>query len=115
MTVTSILGQRSKNTLDGREPSRHGYPIRTSDLVTSLDGVAYAARGSVHNPGAVSRTKSMVRRAFEAQLRGEGFSLAEVLTMCPTGWFVPTADGPGYLDDTLGRTHRFGELKGGAL
>jgi hypothetical protein len=31
-----------------------------------------------------------------------------------TGWFVPTADGPGYLADTMGRTHRFGELKGGA-
>jgi hypothetical protein len=39
---------------------------------------------------------------------------SELLTMCPTGWFVPAADGPGLID-TLGRTHRFGQLKGGAL
>ena len=43
--------------------------------------------------------------------RQRGFSLVEVLTMCPTGWFIPTADGPGYLDDVLGTVHITGELK----
>ena len=45
------------------------------------------------------------------QLRGEGFTFVEVLTMCPTGWFVPTAEGPGYMDDVLGSVHVTGELK----
>ena len=53
----------------------------------------------------------MLPKAFESQLRGEGFSLVEVLTMCPTGWFVPTAEGPGYLDRVLGTVHVTGELK----
>jgi 2-oxoglutarate ferredoxin oxidoreductase subunit beta len=44
-------------------------------------------------------------------MRGKGFSFVEVLTMCPTGWFIPTADGPDYMDDTLGRVHTMGELK----
>jgi hypothetical protein len=65
----------------------------------------------VHNAGSVARTKKMFRRAFETQLRGEGFSFVEVLTMCPTGWFVPTAGGPGYLQQTLGEVHIMGELK----
>jgi hypothetical protein len=55
----------------------------------------------------------MMRKAFESQLRGEGFSFVEILTMCPTGWFVPTAEGPGYMDDTLGQVHTMGELKAG--
>jgi pyruvate/2-oxoacid:ferredoxin oxidoreductase beta subunit len=68
------------------------------------------ARGSVHNAGAVARTKRMLRRAFEVQLDG-GFSFVEVLTMCPTGWFVPTGDGPDYMHETLGEVHVMGELK----
>jgi 2-oxoglutarate ferredoxin oxidoreductase subunit beta len=111
MTATSVLGQRTKNTLDGRDAAYHGYPILIGDLLAQLQGAAYVARGSVHNAGSVARTKKMLRRAFETQLRGDGFSFVEVLTMCPTGWFVPTAEGPGYMTETLGEVHVVGELK----
>src|SRR5207245_4184402 len=111
MTATTVLGQRTKNSLDGRDAEYHGYPILIGDLIARLQGAAYVARGSVHNAGAVARTKKMFRRAFESQLRGEGFTFVEVLTMCPTGWFIPTADGPGYMQDTLGEVHIMGELK----
>lgn len=113
MTATSVIGQRTKNTLEGRDPAYHGHPIRIGDLLAQLEGAAYVARGSVHSAAAVARTKRMVRRAMEVQMAGEGFSFVEVLTMCPTGWFIPTAEGPGYMDDTLGQVHTMGELKGG--
>jgi 2-oxoglutarate ferredoxin oxidoreductase subunit beta len=111
MTATTVLGQRTKNSLDGRDAEYHGYPILIGDLVSRLAGAAYVARGSVHNAGAVARTKRMIRRAFESQIDGAGFSFVEVLTMCPTGWFVPTAEGPEYLHETLGDVHVMGELK----
>ncbi|HWS46520.1 MAG TPA: thiamine pyrophosphate-dependent enzyme [Acidimicrobiia bacterium] len=111
MTATSVLGQRTKNTLDGRDAAYHGYPILIGDLIAQLQGAAYVARGSVHSAGAVARTRKMFRRAFEAQLRGDGFTFVEVLTMCPTGWFIPTADGPSYMSQTLGEVHIMGELK----
>lgn len=111
MTATTALGQRTKNTLEGRDAAQHGHPIQLCEMLAPLGGAAYVARGSVHDAANVARTKRMLRRAFETQLRGEGFSLVEVLTMCPTGWFVPTAKGPGYLDDVLGSVHRVGELK----
>jgi 2-oxoglutarate/2-oxoacid ferredoxin oxidoreductase subunit beta len=111
MTATSVLGQRTKNSLEGRDAAYHGYPILIGDLIAQLEGAAYVARGSVHNAGSVARTRKMFRRAFESQLRGDGFSFVEVLTMCPTGWFVPTADGPGYMQQTLGEVHIMGELK----
>jgi 2-oxoglutarate ferredoxin oxidoreductase subunit beta len=113
MTSTSVLGQRTKNTLDGRDAAYHGYPILIGDLVATLQGAVYVARGSVHNAGAVARTKKMFKRAFESQARKEGFSFVEVLTMCPTGWFIPTAEGPGYMQETLGEVHIMGELKVG--
>ena len=111
MTATSVIGQRTKSSLDGRDADYHGYPILIGDLIARLQGAAYVARGSVHNAGAVARTKKMFRRAFETQRRGEGFSFVEVLTMCPTGWFIPTADGPSYMQETLGEVHVMGELK----
>ena len=55
----------------------------------------------------------MIRSAFEHQMRGDGFSFVEILTMCPTGWFVPTAEGPDYLHDVMAPVHALGELKTG--
>jgi 2-oxoglutarate ferredoxin oxidoreductase subunit beta len=111
MTSTTVIGQRTKNTLEGRDASYHGHPILIGDLLAQLDGTAYAARGAVYDAPSAARTKVMLRRAFEAQLSGAGFSFVEILTMCPTGWFVPTAEGPGYLAKVLGSVHVTGELK----
>ena len=111
MTATTVLGQRTKNSIDGRDAEYHGYPILIGDLIARLEGAAYVARGSVHNVGAVARTQKMFKRAFESQLAGAGFSFVEVLTMCPTGWFIPTPEGPDYMQATLGEVHIMGELK----
>jgi 2-oxoglutarate ferredoxin oxidoreductase subunit beta len=111
MTATTVVGQRTKNTLEGRDAATHGHPILIGDLLAQLEGTVYAARGAVFDAANVTRTKKMIRRALESQLAGEGFSFVEVLTMCPTGWFIPTAEGPGYLDEVMGSVHVTGELK----
>jgi len=109
-TATTVLGQRTKTSLQGRDPSAHGYPIAIADLVAALSGVAYVARGAVSTPAAVMQTKKLLRAAFSRQLAGEGFSLVEILTMCPTGWFVPAGDGPGYLEQSMEAEYPLGEL-----
>lgn len=114
MTSTTVVGQRTKNSLDGRDAVQHGQPIRVADLIAQLDGAAYVARGAVNNAGNVAKTKRMLQRAVEVQLSGAGFSFVEILTMCPTGWFIPTEDAPEYLADTLGAVHVGGVLKDGA-
>lgn len=111
MTATTVLGQRTKNTLDGRDAHLHGQPIRAADLVAQLDGAAYVARGAVNNAGNVAKTKRMLQRAVEVQLSGAGFSFVEILTMCPTGWFIRTEEAPGYLADTLAGVHLGGVVK----
>jgi 2-oxoglutarate/2-oxoacid ferredoxin oxidoreductase subunit beta len=110
MTATTTVGQRTKTDVAGRAPAQYGYPIPIADLVAQFPGVAYVARGAVDRPNAVSRTRRYLRQAFESQLAGEGFSLVEILTMCPTGWFVPTAEGPTYQQETMEQTYGIGEL-----
>jgi 2-oxoglutarate ferredoxin oxidoreductase subunit beta len=111
MTATSVIGQRTKNSIDGRDAAYHGHPILIGDLLAQQAGTAYAARGSVHDAAGVARTRRLLRRAFETQLEGRGFSFVEILTMCPTGWFVGTARGPEYLAEVLSPVHVTGELK----
>lgn len=110
-TATTVLGQRTKTSLEGRDAGTHGHPIAIADLVAGMDGSGYVARGSVATAGGVVRTKRMLRKAFEAQLRGDGLSLVEILTMCPTGWFVPGTEGPNYQGEAVEPVYPTGELK----
>lgn len=109
MTATTVLGQRTKNSLDGRDASRHGHPIRLAELIATLEGAVYVARGAVDTAVNVQRTKRMVLRALRAQ--EHGFSFVEILTMCPTGWFVETTQAPRYLADHHAKVHSMGVLK----
>jgi 2-oxoglutarate/2-oxoacid ferredoxin oxidoreductase subunit beta len=110
MTAATVVGQRTKTSLDGREPEAHGYPVPVAELVSHVPGTAYVARGAVDNAGSIARTKKYLRRAFELQEAGAGFTFVEVLTMCPTGWFVPTSGGPTYMVETFEKTFPPGEL-----
>jgi 2-oxoglutarate ferredoxin oxidoreductase subunit beta len=110
-TATTVLGQRTKTSLAGRDAEAHGYPIPVADLVASLEGSAYVARTAVSTAAGVAQTKRFLRKAFQTQLDGAGFSLVEILTMCPTGWFVSAAEGPGYQSESMEQTYGLGELR----
>src|SRR6202008_2174144 len=111
MTAATVIGQRTKNTLEERDAGYHGFPISIGNLVASLNGSAYVARGSVHSAGSIAQAKKMIPRAFERQMAGLGFGLVEILTMCPTGWFMPTKEGPEYMMESLGKAYPLGEIK----
>jgi 2-oxoglutarate ferredoxin oxidoreductase subunit beta len=111
MTATTVIGQRTKNSLEGRDAERHGHPILLANLIAQLDGAAYVARAAVNTAHNVALCKQMITSAYEAQLARRGFSFVEILTMCPTGWFIETADAPEYLGDNLAAVHRIGVLK----
>ena len=111
MTATTVLGQRTKTSLDGRDPALHGRPILLSSLLAQIDGAAFVARGAVNSAGSVARTKKLLTRALNSQVQGAGFSFVEILTMCPTGWFIETSEAPQYLESHLAAVHEPGVLK----
>lgn len=111
MTATTAIGQRTKTSLDGRDPGYHGYPIPIADLVARLDGATFVARTTVGTPSGVARTKRLLRKAIDIQRRSGGFGFVEIMTMCPTGWFVTAGDGPDYMEQTMEAIYSLGELK----
>ena len=114
MSAATVLGQRTKTSLEGRDPVAHGRPILLADLVARLDGAAFVARCAVNSAGTVARTRKALLRALDTQRAGAGFCFVEILTMCPTGWFVETAEAPRYLAERLGAVHFSGVLEGRA-
>ncbi len=112
MTTTSVLGQRTKTTMEtGRTAEQHGYPIKIADLLAQIDGSVYVARGAMHTPGAVKWTRQILRDAFTAQLEGKGFSFVEILTMCPTDWYVTPAETPAWVEENFLGTYPLKVLK----
>ena len=94
MTATTVLGQRTKNTLDGRDAAAARLPDPAEQPHRRARRRRLRRRAARSTPPATSpRTKRMIARAFETQLAGAGFSFVEILTMCPTGWFIETAGG----------------------
>ena len=91
---------------------RHGSPIRISELVAQLDGAAYVARAAVHTAGGhqAGRSSTCAPRSA-SQLDGKGFSLVEILTMCPTDWFVEPTETPDWVERNFAPTYPLRVLK----
>ncbi len=86
MAPTSLPGQVTQTSPYGRDVSKQGYPIRICELLSSLDGVEYLERVSTDSVKAVKNAGRAIKKAFENQVNGKGFSLVEVLSTCPTNW-----------------------------
>jgi 2-oxoglutarate ferredoxin oxidoreductase subunit beta len=86
MAPTTLVGQKTSTSPYGRNKSKDGSPIRMAELLAQLGGVAYSARVAVNSPKHVMEAKKVIKRAFQYQAEGKGFSFVEVLSSCPTNW-----------------------------
>lgn len=86
MAPTTLPGQKTTTSPYGRDPALCGNPIRVCETLSALDGVKFLERVAVDSPGHVRKAKAAIRRAFQCQLEGKGFSMVEVLSSCPTNW-----------------------------
>lgn len=92
MAPTTLAGDRTSTSQSGRDLKKQGYPIRISEMLATLDGVAFIERVSVHDVPNIIKARRAIKKAFEYQLDGKGFTLVEVLSTCPTNWGVTPAE-----------------------
>ena len=86
MAPTSLPNQITQTSPYGRDVHAAGFPIRVSEMLRELDGVAYIERVTVDKPANVRKAKKAIRKAFEYQLEGVGYTFVEVVSTCPTNW-----------------------------
>jgi 2-oxoglutarate ferredoxin oxidoreductase subunit beta len=111
MAPTTLIGQKTTTTPDGRSAERAGYPIRVCEMLATLEGAAYVARVSVSSPKNVVQAKRAIKKAFETQIKGLGYSIVEVLSQCPTNWHMTPAESVKWVDEKMALYFPLGEFK----
>lgn len=101
MAPTSLPNQVTQTSPYGRDVSSAGYPIRVSEMLSSLDGVAYIERVCVDSPKNVRKAKKAIKRAFQNQIDGVGYSLVEVVSTCPTNWGLTPQDAFDWMRENM--------------
>jgi 2-oxoglutarate ferredoxin oxidoreductase subunit beta len=111
MAPTTIIGQKTTTTVKGREEKTEGYPIKISEMLSPLDGTSFICRTSLDSPKNVITTKRAIKKAFQYQLEGKGFSLIEVLSPCPTDWWMDPEEALSWMQKNMIPVFPLGVIK----
>jgi 2-oxoglutarate ferredoxin oxidoreductase subunit beta len=111
MAPTSLLGQRTTSSPSGRDVRLAGYPIRMSELLSSLDGPAYIVRRSLHDVRHIRQAKKAILTALNVQMHDLGFNLVELLSSCPTNWGLSPPQALQWIEDEMLPQFPLGDYK----
>lgn len=111
MAPTTMPGQKTTSSQNGRDVETQGYPIRVSEMFSKLDGASYIVRRSLHDAKNIRMAKKAIRMAFETQARGLGFSMVEMLSVCPTNWGMTPLNAIQWLNDKMIPYYPLGDYK----
>ncbi|MFZ3055594.1 MAG: thiamine pyrophosphate-dependent enzyme [Smithella sp.] len=111
MAPTTMLDQKTTTSPLGRNKSLDGYPVKVSEIFSQLKGVTYLERGMVNSPANVNKTKKAIKKAFQCQIDGHGFSLIEILSPCPTNWKMNAVNSCKWIDEVMSKEFPPGVFK----
>jgi len=101
MAPTTLIGQKTTTSQDGRNQSLTGGPLKVSEIFSQIDGVAYLERVSVFNPKQLMRAKKAIKKAFTYQIEKKGFTMIEVLSSCPVNWGMTPIDSLKWIETAM--------------
>ncbi|MDD5011650.1 MAG: 2-oxoglutarate oxidoreductase, partial [Phycisphaerae bacterium] len=101
MAPTTLIGQKTTTSPSGRTIKGMGKPIRVCELLATLEETKYLERTSVNSVRNINKTKAAIRKVFQNQLNGIGFSLVEILSMCPVGWKLPPTEAVQFIEEQM--------------
>lgn len=92
MAPTTLPNQITTTSPYGRDVKTAGEPIRMSELIATIPGAAYVERVMTADPVSVRKAKTAIKKAFQMQIDGKGFSMIEILSSCNIGWGMSPVD-----------------------
>lgn len=101
MAPTSLPSQVTQTTPYGRDPKVAGFPVRVCEMLSTLDGVAFAQRVAVNSPQRVMQAKKAIKKALTVQKERKGFSIVEILSTCPTNWGVTPLEALDWVEEKM--------------
>lgn len=101
MAPTTLVGQKATTAPYGRDESLYGKPLKICELLATIDGAKFVERVAVNTPANIRKAKKAIRKAFEVQIKGIGFSIVEVLSTCPTNWGMTPVEALKWLEENM--------------
>ncbi len=111
MAPTTLVGQKTTTSPYGRDKEHCGSPIRVSEMLATIEGSAYIERVAVNSTANIIRAKKAIRKAFEMQMAGKGFSMVEVLSTCPTNWGKSATEAMDWVETDMIPYYPLGVMK----
>lgn len=111
MAPTTLVGQVATTAPKGRNEKLQGNPINVSEMLSQLKSAKYIERVSVDTPQNVMNAKKAIKKAFQNQIDGVGFSFVEVLSICPTNWGVEPIKALEFLREKMMPQYPLGVFK----
>ena len=111
MAPTTLLGQKATTCQNGRDPKVNGYPIRMCEMLATLDGPSFIARGSLADVRNIKKAKEYLVKAFKNQKEGKGLSFVELLSTCPTNWHLSPLKAIDYVKNEMTSYYPLGVYK----
>jgi 2-oxoglutarate ferredoxin oxidoreductase subunit beta len=111
MAPTTLLEQKTTTTPMGRDIKTSGYPLHVSEMLATIDGVSFIARASVDSFKNLITTKKFIEKAFRYQIEGKGFSMVEILSPCPTDWWMAPDKAIDWMRNRMMDVYKLGVFK----
>jgi len=115
MAPTTLVGQVTTTSPYGRKVESQGYPVQVCELLSTLKGAVFVERVSVHDIKNIRNAKKAIKKAFQVQQKGYGFSIVEVLSTCPTNWGKSPIEALKWLEEKMIPYYPLGNFKGADL
>ena len=101
MAPTTLIGQKATTAPLGRDEEHSGLPLRVCEMLATIPKAVFVERVSVHDTKHIIAAKKAIKKAFQAQIDGKGFSIVEVLSTCPTNWGKTPIESLGWLKENM--------------
>lgn len=111
MAPTTLPGQVTQTSPYGRDVTVVGYPVKVCEMLSQVTGASYLERVAVNNVKNIRAAKKAIKKAFQNQIEGKGFSLIEVLSTCPTNWGLSPKEAIKWLDENMEKYYPLGVYK----
>ena len=111
MAPTTLPGQVTTTSPYGRDTNHCGFPVKVSEMLSTLNGPAYIERVSVHDVPNIKKAKAAIKKAFTLQMEGKGFTMVEVISSCPTNWGKSPIEALDYVANEMISYYPLGVMK----
>jgi len=115
MAPTTLVGQVTTTSPFGRKPEIEGYPVNVCEMLATLKGAVFVERVSTHDIKNIKNAKNAIKKAFQVQLAGLGFSIVEVLSSCPTNWGIEPVKALKWIEEKMIPQYPLGNFRGKEL